>query len=409
MYLVKIIKKTFHFLIKIVKWTFFVFAALSLISGIYNLTLPRQSKTIKHLSLSQKAYISETINLQHKLGNELFPGFGDTQIPLIVYNEAFAFLIGYPNPPSGWFKMPAEEYKGETWEVVTDDDFYGVPYYRQPLPNPDISPENFTVKVGERWVATMQTKEYAAIRFYREFHEELPPVLNAIFPYKIFWNILMGKAENYIVAIAHEMFHAFQGNQAPRRLAESETVAPLASEYPWHQHENAIGWIEETDMLLQAYNSESEEASVQFIKKFAEKRNLRRGMANLSTTTIQYEQKREWLEGLAKYAELKIGLMASENQHYNHILEIEEIPDFKEYNTFPTYFNLQIEEVRRAASRAEENRFYYTGMLQALMLDRLIPTWKNEAFYEDVYLENLLEKAVKEYENNLTLTTKSTQ
>lgn len=396
----KILKNTYHFFIKTIKWTFFVFVTLGIISAIYNLTLPRQSKTIKNLSSSQKAYISEAINLQHKLGNELWPGFGDTQIPVIVYNEAFAFLIGYPNPPSGWFKMPAEEFKGETWDAVTNDDFYGVPYYRQPLPYPDISPENFTVKVGERWVATMQTKEYAAIKFYREFREELPPVLNAILPYKIFWNIIMGKAENYIVALAHEMFHAFQGNQAPQRLAESETVAHRASEYPWHQHENAIGWIEETDILLEAYNSESEEASVQFINKFVEKRNLRRKMSNLSTATIQYEQKREWLEGLAKYAELKIGLMASENQLYNHIIEIEEIPDFKDYNTFPAYFKLQIKEVRRAANRPEENRYYYTGMLQALMLDRLIPTWKTEAFYEDVYLENLLEKAVNNYEKN---------
>jgi hypothetical protein len=38
-------------------------------------------------------------------------------------------------------------------------------------------------------------------------------------------------------------------------------------------------------------------------------------------------------------------------------------------------------------------------MLQALILDRLMPDWKKEAFREKVYLDNLLEKAV----NNLEL------
>jgi hypothetical protein len=390
----KFLKKIFRFIIKVIKWAFLILLVLALFSTLYNFTLPKGSKTIEHLSANQKSHISETINLHQKIGNELWPGWSNIQIPVMVYNEKYSFLIGYPNPPSGWFKMPTQEFRGGKWEVVTNDDFYGLPYYRQSLPDAKITPENFTVKVGERWVATMQTEEYAAVKFYHEFREELPPVLDVIIPYKILWNILMANDEIYIVAIAHEMFHAFQGSQAPQRLAESEVVAYLDNEYPWHQNENVIGWIEETDMLLEAYYSEDKETSIQFVKKFIEERSLRRKMANLSSANIQYEQKREWLEGLAKYAELKIGLMASKNQLYNHIIEIEESPDFKDYKKFPTYFKQQIEEVRRAANRSGENRFYYTGMLQALILDSLAPGWKTEAFNEDVYLENLLEKAV---------------
>ena len=106
--------------------------------------------------------------------------------------------------------MPSEDLRGNEWEVVESDDFFGNTYYMQALKDPSIAPENFTVKVGNRWVAAMQTKEYSAIAFYNGFKEELPPVLNAIFPYKIFWNILMGKAENYIGGLAHEAFHALQ-------------------------------------------------------------------------------------------------------------------------------------------------------------------------------------------------------
>jgi len=48
--------------------------------------------------------------------------------------------------------------------------------------------------------------------------------------------------------------------------------------------------------------------------------------------------------------------------------------------------------VKRIGNSPAEPRFYYTGMLQAVMLDRLLPEWKKDAFKEGVYLENLLEK-----------------
>jgi len=217
----KTMKKLFHVILKTIKWTFLVIVVLAIISAVYNLTLPEHSEIVDHLSANEKAYIAETINLQQKLGSEVWPGWSDLDIPVIVYNEEYAFLTGYPNPPAGWYKMPVEEFRGSEWEIVKTDDFFGKTYYRQALPNPEITPESFTVKVGDRWVTTMQTKEYAAVAFYKGFKNELPPLLNAIFPYKIFWNMLMGKAENYIGGMAHEAFHAFQGTVAPERLAKS--------------------------------------------------------------------------------------------------------------------------------------------------------------------------------------------
>lgn len=396
----KTIKKIFHFILKTIKWTFLVIVGLAILSALYNLTLPKKSKTIEHLSAKEKAFIAEEMNLQQKIGNEVWPNWGDTFIPVIVYNEKYAFLIGYINPTAGWFQMPNKEARGTEWEVVSTDNFWGATYYRQPLPNPEITPECFTVMVGDRWVSTMQTKEYAAIAFYNGFREELPPVLNAVFPYKIFWNTLMGTAEKYIGAIAHEAFHAFQGTQAPHLLAEAERVACLEKVYPWHEPANADGWIKETDLLIRAFSTESNETSLQLVAQFLNKRTERREKSNLSVEIIQYEQKREWLEGLAKYAELTIGLKASQNENYKNVKEIESFSEFKNYRAFTKYYNQQIVEAKRSAVRPNENRFYYSGMLQAVMLDRLMPDWKNEAFRKDVYLDNLLEKAVNNYPNN---------
>jgi len=383
------IKSFFRFLLKVLKWGFLSFVVLAIVSAFYNLTLPTESKIKDILTQNEKAYISEAMNLQQKMGNKVWPGWGDLQIPVITYNEKFAFLIGYPNPPAGWIKMPKEELRGSEWEIVKNDSIGGASYYRQLLPNPDITPECFTVKVGDRWVAAMQTKEYAAVTFYKNLRDELPPVLNAIFPYGIFWQLLMGSTENYIAGLEHEAFHAFQGTVVSQRLAEGESP-PFSKDYPWEKSGN--GWNEEIDLLMEAFNTESNEAASKLMAQFLAKRSERRIKSNLSDEMIRYEQKREWLEGLAKYAELKIGVVASENQSYKHINEIETVPGFKNYKTSVSHFNQQIGDVKGIGNRPADTRFYYTGMLQAVMLDRLVPEWKKNTFKEGVYLENLLEK-----------------
>jgi hypothetical protein len=388
------IKKIFRLIFKTIKWTLFIIIGLVIVSALYNLTLPKKSRTVEHLSIKEKSFIAEAMNLQKKMGNEVWPGWGDTLIPVIVYNEKYAFLIGYPNPPQGWLKMPNREVRGTKWEAVNSDDFFGATYYRQSLPNPEITPENFTVMVGDRWVATIQTKEYAAIAFYNGFRSQLPPVLNAIFPYKIFWTALMGIADKYIGVITHEAFHAFQGTQVPQRLAEAERVANLENNYPWHKPENANGWTKEINSLIESFKAESNESARILVAQFLDERNERREKSNLSVEIINYEQNREWLEGLAKYAELTIGLKALQNENYKNVKAIESFSEFKKYKTFAKYYRQQIEEVRRSATRPNENRFYYSGMLQAVMLDQLMPDWKKEAFGEDVYLDNLLRSAL---------------
>jgi len=385
----RILKSFFRFVLKVLKWGLLSFVILAIASALYNLTLPTESKVKDILTQDQKAYISEAMNLQQKMGNEVWPGWGNLQTPVITYNEKYAFLVGYPDPPAGWMKMPKEELRGTAWEVVKNDRFGGTSYYRQLLPNPDITPENFTVKVGDRWVTTMQTKEYFAVTFYKNLHDELPPVLNAIFPYEIFWQLLMGSADDYISSLAHEDFHAFQGTEVPQRLAEAESP-PFSKDYPWEKSAN--GWNEEIDLLMEAFNNKNNEAALKLVAQFLAKRSERREKSNLPAEIIRYEQKREWLEGLAKYAELKIGVMTSENQSYKPVNEIENVPGFKNYETRVDHFNKQIGDVKRIGNRPAETRFYYTGMLQAVMLDRLMPGWKKDAFKKDVYLENLLEK-----------------
>jgi len=323
----------------------------------------------------------------------VWPGFEKREIPAIVYNEEYAFLVGLENPETGWYKMPSREHRGGEWEEVIDDQFNGKPYYRQSLPDKDLTPENFTVKVGDSWVSTMQTREYAEVAFYNGFSSELPPVINWVFPYKLFWNLIMGSAETYITGLIHEAFHAYQGYSVYDKFEKAENFAQLSSEYPWNQQENRSGWRAETDLLMRAYESESDAQTIELIREFIMKREQRREAARLSGQDIEYERNREWLEGLAKYVELKTGLVASELTRYEPVMAVKKLSDFESYRDSRDYFENQLSEVSRAASRSGESRFYYGGMLQAMLLDRTVPGWKNEIFKENLYLEDLLREA----------------
>jgi hypothetical protein len=363
------------------------------VSVLYNLTLPKKSEVTERLTVNQKAYIAEMTNLQKELGDSIWPGWGRLQTPVIVYNEKYAFLVGYQNPPTGWYKMPRKELRGTEWEPLKDDQFFGETYYKQRLNDPNITPENFTATVGDKWVVTMQTKEYAEVAFYNGFRNDLPPVIKSIFPYKLFWNMIMGNAEDYIVGLAHEAFHAFQGTYAWEKLKTGEDVTYLSDQYPWFEEANALGWVQEIDLLMKAYEADGVAETREFAKQFVEIRHLRRAKANLTEEQIGFEQKREWLEGLAKYAELTIGVKAQNSGKYKPLHKIIELKEFKDYKKRDKHFKQQVYETPRTANRVGDSRFYYVGMLQAVILDRIMPSWKQEAFGEDIYLDDLLAKA----------------
>lgn len=397
----KWIRKILRIVLKGLKWLAFMILAALLISGLYNTTLPEASTVTERLTEDQKIYLAEYFNLQEEIVGQLWSGY-DIVVPAIVYNEEYAFLVGLENPEPGWVKMPNGEERGAEWEPVADDQFFSTSYYRQQLPNPDITPENFTVTVGDHWVSTMQTREYAEVSFYNGFKNELPPFVNLVFPYRVFWNLIMGDAENYVTGLIHEGFHAYQATTVFDKFADSESAARMSGDYPWGRPENRSGWETETDYLIRAYEAVTPEERMEMAEAFINAREERRQQSGLEDSFIKYEKKREWLEGLAKYTELKIGVLAANSDSYSPVEGAGSASDFEMYENKESYLSNQISEVSRAAGRDGESRFYYGGMLQAMVLDQLEPGWRELVMEEDIYLEDLLKQAAAS-EQTITL------
>lgn len=362
-------------------------------SALSNLALPDRSASIEVLSAADKIRLAETRYLLRELGDTVWPGWGQTGMPMIVYNEEYAFLVGYPNPTDGWVKVPAGIQRGQGWEPVVDDTFMGEQYYRQRLDG--ITPEAFTVMVGERWACSLPMFDWMQISLRQTIRDDLPSFLQPVFPYQLFIRQLVSGDDQYISLNAHECFHAYQGRLASEKLAAAENAnIQYESQYPWENEALQADWKTELELLVDALQTSDQKQRLELVRRFLEVRAARRASAGLSPELIAYEQKREWLEGLARYAELESWRLASANG-YLPISETGGLPRFDNYLLFERRWTNELAQIPRMADDDGDGRFYYSGMAQAYLLDWLMPEWKTTAFDNNIWLDDLLETAVQ--------------
>jgi hypothetical protein len=343
------------------------------ISALTNLFLPKGPVRLDRLDPLDKARLAEALHLKGALGEATWPGFGAADIPILLWNRDYSFLFGHPQPLAGW-------------EQVPDDTFAGQPYYRQRT----LDPQNFTLQLGNRWVASMATKYETDLFFREKFQEGLPPVLKQVFPYRT----LIFPSETQITAVLHEAFHAYEAIVAPELFAAANQVYGQAGRYWEADKAMHDAWTAESELLIQAIQADSDEKTADLARQFLEQRAQRR--SGLDTGLVDYERKMEWLEGLAKYVEMESWRQAAESTAYKPVEEMTADPDFHQYGNFEQHSRQELNQMRAQATREGDTRFYYTGMVQAYLLDRLMPGWKARALGEGMYLEELIGEAVGE-------------
>lgn len=365
------------------------------VSALSNIGLLDHSEQVDYLSENQKALLAEFFQVRAALGEQVWPGWGPLDSPVVVYNEATAFLVHYPetNPPDGWLKVPQMTARGGPWQPVSGDHFAGQPYYRQTLPAAGETPQAFTVVIGEQWAGSMTTKEWTAIGLRQQIEADLPAPLTAVLPLRLVDDLLLRGSDGYISLLAHESFHAFQGTAVPERLAAAERASAHEADYPWQDADLQADWQAELDLLTAVLQSESEAETLALARQFLAQRQQRRAAAGLSAAQIDYERQREWLEGLARYVELEIWRQAAESDYQPHP-ELADDGDFDGYSGWQTRWSQEVDQIGRMADDVGDGRFYYTGMAQAVLLDRLRPGWKETIFDDGVFLEDLLATAV---------------
>ena len=348
-----------------------------------NLFLPRQSQNPEQLISADKLRLMEAIHLRQSIGNQLWQGFAEIDVPILLYNEAYAFLIRYDNPPDGWHRVPSGVGFGGTWEVVSDDLFDGEPYYRQAI-SADVITDAFIVAIGERYVVSFPTYEWFHISLWNQLREDLPPVIDAIFPYRIATHFLINRSDGYIATLEHETFHALQAIHAPERFISAEELNwQYDAAYPWENEQCVDAWQTELDLLYNAVTDDDPQATQAFIAW----RQERRDICQLTPDLIRFEQAREWVEGSAKYVELQVWRQGATSPNYT---PLDGLTAFSSYNEHQTIWNRELDQLRRMADATGDGRFYYTGFTQAVLLDRYVSDWQTQLLDDGMSFDTLL-------------------
>jgi hypothetical protein len=299
------------------------------------------------LSAADKEEIVEVFRLKKESGDNVWPGFAAADIPLILFDEHTEFLAGEKTPPAGW-------------TVVEGDAVAGLPYFRRAV----AGSQAFAVKTGTRWAGSMGTLEMmngrSALKLSPDFH---------------------------IAGALHEMFHAFEAEMAPARFKKAQAAYKSEPRYPFKDKEFAIAWKSEGAALSKALKAADSQEAAELVRTFLALRDARRSRAGLSSELMEYERDLEWLEGLAKYAEVfyceRFSAPGGENPAAR---------------PRPGFFPLIWDYARLANNLGDQEgdlRFYLSGMAQARLLDRTSPGWKEKVGLDKVFLEDLLRVAVQ--------------
>ncbi|WP_448335133.1 hypothetical protein [Bellilinea sp.] len=376
-------------------WLVLLISAICLFSStlqfLLNRTIPKTSANPDVLSQEQIQLMRESNHLIELVGNQVFPGWGDFPTAWVFYNENTAFVSGLiPEQTSlGWEMYPRKHQRGGKWEEVSN---YGLNYFRTPLQNSQETPENFIVKVGNQLAASFQTNEFALIYMHNLMYSDLPPILREIFPYRLFFKDLFLAPEAYISSLAHEAFHVFQARTNPVMFENAELISSRADQYPFDNEAMLASWKEELEILSRSAEISNREQALQIAATFLEHREERRTSSQLSNSLIEYERQREWLEGMAKYAELELGKIAAQ-QDFQPLNESAKILNLENYSSRERFWHTQLSTMHKT-NMDGETLFYYSGFAQGVLLDYLMPGWKERALQGES-LEELLAESIK--------------
>jgi hypothetical protein len=350
-------------------------AAVLGLSGLSNRFLPTAPAQLDRLTETDLARIAEAFHLKQTLGDEVWPGWGQADIPVIIYNSAYAFLYGIAQQPEGWESLEGEQFDER-------------PVYRQAGPDHDAFTE---LLLEDTWAGSMSTKWEVDAFMMSLFRDMIPAPFNEVVPYRLF--IL--PSEQYMAGILHETFHAYQATIARNHFDDAELAYSDTDRYQGIDETMRDTWAAEVGLLIEAMEAKTDGEAKELARQFLDQRAERRTSARLDSGLINYERRFEWLEGLGKYVEMGIWQTASESPSYTPLPGIAVDPDFQNYHTFDQRWSSEMITMRNSARDSAEVRFYYTGMAQARLLDRLSPGWKERALQEGIWVEALLAEALE--------------
>lgn len=316
---------------------FVIIVGLIINNRIYYIKFSSADIDSNNLSKSEIDTAENILSWLDDNGDEIFDGF-DGSIDMILFNRGYEFLF------------TTKEYTG--WEFVSSC-FEGKSIYRRKANNP----QAFATKVGGGWAGSFTTYDYFNVSLLEQIPIVVPPQL------------LSYDDIGYRSIVVHEMLHAYQGKCDYDRVDKAEHIKNVNSGYfISEKFNNYIN--QEGELLEKAINTDYNSID-ETVSDFLSVRDKRREELKLSEVEIANEQKLEWLEGSARYAEY-IAAKGSKSSISKGLINISE-----------------------KVKTQSDDRYYTLGMAQILLIKRLdIVDWQEKLFYKGYTPESLLREYI---------------
>ncbi len=328
--------------------------------------------------------LKECRNITNNLGNGLFPGWDFQKTPVLFYRpNVQELLINYPHKPKG-FSL----YTG--FNPLGDD----MIYVRNDTTLLSYDDQNTSTEV-DSIIVLVVADPYSTLR------NQLQDILGRPKEFTGSWLKSWQFIPNpyfKLEVILHEAFHVYQNKKAPDKGANEAVVA----QYPLLDPENNALYVLKGNILRDALFAQESEAQLEKIKEFVAVRSYRQ--SRLDSSFVEYENLNEYMEGLAKYVEYKF-MKSGE--------AIEPTKEIYFHQGFNGYRGVLAKQFRVAMDNmvnivaVNDDRFgnkfgsgplrfklYDLGACQALLLDYVMPSWKEKIFQPTIYLTDLLKQSI---------------
>lgn len=345
------------------------------------------SQTADNLKIDPMLLVSlkECRNISKALGGELFSGWQFEKTPVLLYRPKVQdVLINFPHKPEGFVEYTGFNPLGTSPIYVRNEKTF----IEDDDQNTTREIEGVKVLVVADQFSRMRNQlRFSVLEVPKEQAEKWLDE----------WNFVQS-VYGELTIILHESFHVHQETLAPKKRADEGVVA----RYPVLDPVNNSLYILEGDILRDALLATNAKTRLEKIKQFVAVRQSRQ--SRLDKNLVEYENLNEYSEGLAKYVEYKF-LRAGQK-----IIPVKEMfyrSGFEGYGAvLEKQFQNRVKQMVEIVAVRDDrtgNRYgagplrfklYELGAMQALLLDTVMPNWKEKIFTDGVYLTDLLKQAM---------------
>lgn len=329
--------------------------------------------------------LKECRNIANSLGKELYPGWDFQKTPILFYRpNVQELLINFPHKPEGFSEYTGFDPLGnETVYFRNDSTIFTIDDQNtsteiDSIPVLVVADPFSSMRNQMQDVLTQRSKEFAASWLKS-------------------WSFIPSPYDK-LTLILHEAFHVYQSKMAPEKSANEMMI----SQYPLLDPVNNALYVLEGNILKDALLSTEPSVRQEKIKEFVAVRSFRQSL--LDSSCVEYENLNEYVEGTAKYVEYKF-LKTGET--------VEPIREMYYQNGFNGYRGVLPNEFRNRMNNmvnvvaVNDDRFgnkfgsgplrfklYELGACQALLLDEVMPEWKEKIFNDGIYLSDMLRQSM---------------